>query len=123
MEAGKLPYQVEIQRDITQVVAPSQDSFGEPVEPVWVTFATRWAGIKHLSGRELETARQEVATATHRFTMRGTGLTRGENEAITAVTILPTDRLFVGGRVFEIGSLDNVDFRDEQLDLLVTERL
>lgn len=58
-QAGKYRHRIEFQ-------APTEtpDSFGQPVQD-WVTYATRWASVEPLSGRELVRAQQVMAEVTH----------------------------------------------------------
>jgi SPP1 family predicted phage head-tail adaptor len=46
MRAGLLRHRITIQVD-----TPTQDDYGEPIAS-WGTFATRWAAVEPVSGRE-----------------------------------------------------------------------
>lgn len=90
LAAGTMRHRVTI-----QTRKQSTGSRGESTEQ-WTDEHYRWSDVKHLSGRELEQARQLVATATTSFTMRKPNLFeltpkhricfRGETYNIKAVT-------------------------------------
>jgi SPP1 family predicted phage head-tail adaptor len=64
LAAGDMRYRVTIQRREN-----TKGSRGE-TRGQWCDYQNRWAKVEHLRGRELEQARQIVATATTRFTVR-----------------------------------------------------
>jgi SPP1 family predicted phage head-tail adaptor len=102
-EAGRLRHRVTIEQ-----LTAAQNTFGEE-EPRWQSVTTRWASIAPLSGRELFTAQQVYAEATHGVRLRYlAGLT-------------PKMRLVYRDRVFNIESIRNADERRAVLDLIVTE--
>ena len=104
MRIGPLRHRVTIQQ-----LSKSQNGMGEE-EPGWTNFATRWASIEPISGREYFAAQQINAEVTHRVRMR----------------YLPgmesTMRLLYGGRIFNITALINADERNQTLEILCTER-
>lgn len=65
IHAGQLQHQIKIVD-----LALTQDSFGGTQIDDGVPFATVWAKIEALSGRELEAAQQKVSEVTHRITLR-----------------------------------------------------
>lgn len=70
MRAGELRNRVTIEQPVVGADGqPALDPYGTPVV-AWETFANRWAMIERLQGRELEYARQTVATVSHRVTVR-----------------------------------------------------
>ena len=103
MQAGKLRHVVTI-----QTASESQDSFGEPIK-TWGSNSTAWASIQPLSGRELLTAQQYYAEATHRVIMRHS----------TAIT--PAVRLKFGTRYLQVNSVSDRDERGEQVECICTE--
>ena len=105
MQAGKLRQRVTVQY-------PSQDrdSRGQRTGG-WRELTTSSAHIKQLNGSELERARQLVATATHRFTLR----VRRSFELTTK------HRFEFEGRFFNIGNIDNVEEMGRKWVCLVTE--
>lgn len=64
MRAGTLRHRVTIERPVD-----ARDGFGQAVHG-WETFATRWAEVRGLSGRELFEAQQNMSRATHTVRMR-----------------------------------------------------
>lgn len=104
MEAGNLRHRIELQFE-----SKTQDSTGDPVSDGWTTFATRWAFVKPLTGREVVQAQQIHAETTHSITLR---YMNGINEA---------HRVLYEGRDFQILSVINVEERDKELILLAVE--
>jgi SPP1 family predicted phage head-tail adaptor len=89
-------------------------STGDRGQPVgsWVTTYTNVpCGIEELSGRQLELARQLVASATHRVSLRW----------ISGVVPMTT-RINFGGRLLKIEHVNEFDFRKLYLQLLCTEQ-
>lgn len=76
--------------------------------PSWSAFATRWARIVPLTGREMYTADQVYAEATHRIELR------------YLADITPAMRVTFGSRVFDIEGVIN-DERMRETHLLVSE--
>ena len=64
MEAGKLGHRVTIQRSTV-----TQNEYGEPV-PTWGTFATVWAAIEPLIGREQFAVQQLQSAVSVRVRIR-----------------------------------------------------
>lgn len=103
MRAGQLRHRVTIQQ-FTQ----TQNEYGEIVEG-WTTFATVWAAVEPLRGREFWDAQQLNAEVTARIRLRylsGVG---------------PTMRVVYDGRTFEVDSVIDVDERHRELQLMCKE--
>ena len=64
MRAGRLRHRVVIEKN-----APTADGSGALVD-AWTTFATRWASVEPLSGREFFASRQIEAEVTTRIRLR-----------------------------------------------------
>jgi SPP1 family predicted phage head-tail adaptor len=75
----------------------------------WETFATVWASIEPLIGREYFGQQREQATVSHKIRMR-------HQPGITHKM-----RVTWGTRLFEIESVLNVGERDRELLLMVSE--
>ena len=103
MMAGRLRKRVQLQT-ATEV----DDSMGQLI-PTAVTVATLWAGIEPLQGKEAEQAKQIVAEASHKITLR-------YRSGVTA-----KHWLLYGVRKFHIAAVLNRDERNHELTLLCTE--
>lgn len=103
MNAGKLRHRVELQE-----VSGSQDSFGESLR-TYATYATVWASVEPLQGRELELAQQVSAETNHKITIRYNSNVDTEH------------RIVFSGRVFELTSVINPSERNEHLVLFCKE--
>lgn len=102
MRAGELRHRITIQR-----ATETQDAFGAVVQ-TWSTFATLWAGVEALSGREFFAAQQVNAQVSHRIRIR----------YLSGVT--PKMRVVFGSRTFNIEVVMD-DGRRRELQLLVSE--
>lgn len=103
MRTGTLRHRVELQERVD-----TQDGTGQAV-PTWRTYATVWAAIEPLSGRELIAAKQAQSQATTKMRLRfvdGVGT---------------TDRAVFGSRTYAINSVINPDERNRELHLMCTE--
>ena len=103
MRAGLLRHRVTIQNLTT-----TQDSFGDVVED-WSNFATVWAQVEDLSGREFFAAVQvnsEIKTRARIRYMEG---------------IKPTMRILHGTRTLEIIAPIDPDGKRRMLELLCRE--
>lgn len=87
----------------------TQDATGG-VTTAWTTFVEAYASIKWLRGREFFAAQQFSAERWCRVT---TWYVEGVNERM---------RVNFGGRIFNIRFVNNVNERDEALELMCTER-
>jgi SPP1 family predicted phage head-tail adaptor len=103
MRIGKLRKRVQLQH-----LARNQDSFGEAVSS-YTPYATVWASVEPLQGRELEHAQQISAEVTHRVTIR-------YNAAVTS-----EHRVVYGNRTLEIEAVINPEERNEMLVLMCKE--
>lgn len=100
-----------------QQLTTTQDTFGQPVE-TWTTVATVWAFIRPLNSREVETARELHAYASHQITMRWPGVALGEPQA--------SDRFLMTTasgdiRTFNATSVLNTDERNRQCVVIANE--
>ena len=105
MNAGSLRH-----RFVIKTAQEIENTFGEIVETP-LTFATVWASIEPLSGRELFQAQQVQAEVTHRVRMR----------YLAGVTAKMTG-LF-GTREFQILSVINPEERNRELVLMCKEQV
>ena len=103
MRAGKLRHKITIQ-DYTE----SQNSYGE-VTKTWSDYATVWASIEPVRGREFWDSKQINAEITAKITIR----------YLAGVT--PKMRIKYGARIFEIISVINPEERNKDLQLMVKE--
>lgn len=106
--AGRLRRKADVQAPITQA-----NEHGEPVV-TWVSVGMRWCGIEPLSQREIESAMEEHAHATHRIVMRQDTLTK---------QIVPKYRVVFGGRLYDIVGSAKVGGRNADLHLRAVERV
>jgi len=106
VNVGNLRWPVNIE----QKTAGTPNSYGE-TEPSaeWTVFASVWADIKPISGREFEFARSFAKTVSHRVDMR------------YCQGLLPNMRVNFGGRIFTINAAINVDERNREHLLYCTE--
>jgi SPP1 family predicted phage head-tail adaptor len=103
MNIGRLRKRVQLQQ-----LVRNQDDFGEAV-PSYSTYATVWASVEPLQGRELEFAQQISAEITHKVTIR-------YNAAVTS-----EHRVVYGERILEIEAVINPEERNEMLILMCKE--
>ena len=104
MKIGQLRHRITVQQ-----LSKARNSMGEE-EPGWTNFATRWASIEPISGREYFTAQQVNAEITHRVRMRY--LKGMEN----------TMRFLYGTRIFQVKVIMNAEERNRELEILCTEK-
>lgn len=106
MLAGLLKQRITVQ-------AKSPTGTGDRGQPLF-TWQDETTGIPaevvELAGRKLELARQLVATATHQVTMRYLS------------SLVPTKRITLGGRIFNIGNIQNLNILNFTNVVLVTEQ-
>jgi len=103
MNIGKLKKRVQL-----QTLARNQDSFGEAV-PSYSDYATVWASVEPLQGRELEHAQQISAEVNYRVTIRYNAKVNSEH------------RVVYGERILEIEAVINPEERNELLVLMCKE--
>lgn len=105
IKAGDLKHKVNI-----EINTPSTGDRGQPVADWTTLYAGVPAKIDDLVGKKLEIARQMVATATHQLTLRylpGIGV---------------DNRINFGGRIFNIGYIQNIQEQNFQLVITATEQ-
>lgn len=100
MRAGRLNERITLQS-----AAVSVDSVGQPVHS-WSTFATVWAEVMPVSGREYFRAQSLTQAESIRITMR----------YLDGVT--PSMRVVHGSRTYHIRSVLNVGSRERELELI-----
>ena|ERR1043166_7876409 len=93
---------------VIEQATETQNARGEAV-PTWSTFATVFASIEPLSGRELFTAQQRVADVTHVVRLP------------YQPGVLPKMRLNYNGRLFNILTVLNLQEANRKLELLARE--
>ena len=103
MKIGKLRHKITIQK-----FTHSRDSFGAMI-PEWVDFASSWASISPVSGKEYFAAHQINAEITTKITIR------------YMPGIAPEMRVAFKGRVFEILSVLNFEEKNVELNLMCKE--
>lgn len=103
MRTGQLSHKVYLQQPCRIA-----NSFGEPVV-TWITFATVWAAIEPLSGRDAILAQQSSSPHTYKMTIR---YMRGVNGS---------HRILYGTRIFEINSVINLEEKNTYLEMQCTE--
>ena len=105
MRTGRLRHRVKIQH-----YTESQNAFGEATK-AWTDYATVWAAVEPVRGREFWESQQVNAEITTKITMR------------YLAGVKPKMRVLYGTRIFEIDSAINVDERNRELQLLVMENI
>lgn len=105
MEPGRLRHRVVIEQSTL-----TADALGQAVE-AWTTYATMWAEIKPLKGRQLEAAQAANSEVTARVTMR----------YVSGVS--PKWRLRHGTTVYRIvGEIINPNMMNKTLEFMVTQQ-
>jgi SPP1 family predicted phage head-tail adaptor len=103
INAGELTERITIEKSTN-----TQNEVGENTL-TWSTFATVWAKVQSLSGREAERYAEIVGFSGHKITMRPlTGLTSAM-------------RIIYRSRTLEIGAINEFD-RIRYLDVICTEK-
>lgn len=109
MRAGDLRKRVKIQRRDTTAL----DDYGQPAN-AWVDVATCWAAIEPLSGNERLHAMQVNSEINSKVTVR-----------YQSIWIDPKNvdnwRVLYGSRMLNINAMLNVDERNREVTLLVSE--
>src|SRR5262245_3733493 len=108
MRSGSLRHLVELQRLTAE--SPDQTPSGEPSED-WQTFATIYASIEPLSGRELFVALEHHPEATVRITIR-------YRNDVTA-----KERVVYATKIYNVLAPLNTEERRRELKLLCSEGL
>ena len=104
IEAGRLTDRIVIEQ-----ATETRNSVGE-VSLSWSTFATVWADVSALSGREAERYGQIVGFTGHKVTIRALAGVR------PAMRIL-----YAGSRTLEIGAINEYE-RGWYMELICTEK-
>ena len=103
MKIGKLRHRVSLQSSTA-----TANEFGEKIA-AWSAYATVWAEIMPLQGRELENAQQISEKCDYEIFIRYNA------------NVLSTHRVIYGSRTFEIQAVLNINERNEKLKLICTE--
>ena len=103
MKNGDLRHKVTIQQSL-----PDRDSYGTEV-PRWSDFATVWAEVKDISGREYTAMQQAISNVSVRVRIRYLD------------GVVPTMRVIYGARTLEIVSVLDPDGRRIELHLMCQE--
>lgn len=101
--AGRLRHRIVIQSPTETI-----NSYGER-EQTWATFATVWASIEPMRGRELLEAQQINAELSVKIRIR------------YLASVKPKYRISWDSRTFEINSIANIEERDREIELMCTE--
>lgn len=100
MRAGSLTERVTLER-----FTMGQDEIGQPVEE-WTPYATVWAAVEPLNGRDLIAAQPIRAEVTTCIRMR------------YRPGVSPADRIDHGGTIYNISTAINPKSRDAELVLM-----
>ena len=103
MRAGKLNKRITIQSK-----AASKDTYGEETI-TWSTWATVWAAVEPLRGREFLDGKMITAEISHRFRIRARD------------GILEEWRVSYDSRVFDILAIIHIEERDREIHLMCQE--
>lgn len=106
MRVTKLTKRITIQRKIEK----ENESTGVTKEE-WSDLKTIWAGMNNLYGKEYWTAKQYGAENTIEFTIR----------YCACPDLSQKDRIKFNGRVFNITSVDNVQYKNETIKIKAVE--
>lgn len=105
VNASKLRHRITIQHKVE-----TKNEWNEPVIE-WREFATVWASVEPISGREFWASRQVQSEVTHRIRLR----------------YLPgvdsTMRILFKGREFRIEAIRNIEERNTETEILAVERI
>jgi SPP1 family predicted phage head-tail adaptor len=111
MQIGRLRHEIELQSYTT-----TDDDFGQPIK-TWSTYATVWAWIRPMSGREVMNAQQPVGEITHKVTVR-------YNKTLTpAHRIKFYDYERAAYRYFDINFLGNYDEKNVFMEMMCKEKV
>lgn len=103
MRAGRLSTQVTIEQRVTG--SPQQSATGEPNE-AWGTYATVWADVQPMLGRERVASQQVQSEVDTKIRVRWM---RGVTDAITAAM-----RVNASGVIYNINAPVNVNNRNRE---------
>jgi len=99
-----------MRRVALQSASKTQDTFGHST-PTWSTYATVWAGLEPLTGRELIEAQRLDAEISHKITIRYT----------TEFAPTAKHRLTLGARVFNFTSVRRLEERNVVWEIMAKE--
>lgn len=106
MRAGNLR-----RRIVLQSATETRASDGGVVR-TWSAYATVWASVEPLTGREYQNAAQQVSEVSHKVRLRYVpGATRVKSQ----------HRILYNGRIFQIVSVANVEERNREMELMCKE--
>jgi SPP1 family predicted phage head-tail adaptor len=103
MQIGKMRHRIELQS-----FSASKDSFGQEIK-TYTTYATVWADVRQISGREMLNAQAAQSEITYRIYVRYNA------------SIVITDRIVWDTRTLEINAVINTDGKKLMLELLCKE--
>lgn len=95
-------------RVIIQQATETQNEFGE-MTAAWATFATVWAAVEPLRGREMWAAKEQQARLDTRIRIR----------FLTGIT--PKMRVLYADHIYEIASIIDEEMRHRDLQLMCWE--
>lgn len=105
ISAGELTQRLALQSDAGTTI----DAYGQAIRS-WTTYATVWASVRPLSGREQEIGAARGTVVSHRVKLRYRS------------DIVPGHRFLLGSRVIEIVSVRNWDEKGVSLEIDAVER-
>ena len=105
MEGGKLRHRAELQS-----FAETRDDYGQAIKS-YATFATVWARVEPLTGRELIEAQQLNSRVTHKVTIRHQPFAK------------PISRILFKTRPLEVVSVLDKDERRIEMKIICIESL
>ena len=106
MRGGALRHQVQLQSRAT-----TQESTYGSQSTTWTTYATVYAAIEPLNGRELMAAQAVQSEITHQITIRWN----------PGFTVKAADRILFGVRIFDVISATNLNERNYEVEIRATE--
>lgn len=105
LKIGKLRHRITIQQ-----ATETQDGAGQPI-PSWSTFATVWASVEPLQGKEYLLAQQTKANVSHKVTIRHLD------------GVIPKMRISYDSRTLQIVSVIHSEERDFVTTLMCVEQV
>jgi SPP1 family predicted phage head-tail adaptor len=103
--AGPLDKKIVLQHSVQTV-----DDFGGTVD-TWTTYATPWARVRPLKGRELIAAKAAQSEVTTRIEMR------------YRPDVTTDDRIVYGGKYYNISAVIDPEEKHEELQIMATTGL
>lgn len=103
MRVGRARHRITI-----ETFTESQNAYGEPIK-TWSTYATRWAEIRTLKGREFWTAQQTVSESPVEFRIRHDSVTAGVTSEM---------RIVWDGKNYDILDPQDVDGRGKDIIIM-----